>query len=173
MPELYTIGHSNRGVDDFVGLLEQHRIEALADIRRHPGSRKFPHFDREALGTVLEAHGIEYRWMESLGGRRKKEKGLLSPNLGLENQSFRNFADYMLTEEFESAARDLTELAERKRTTIMCAEALFWQCHRRLVADQLVAQGWVVKHIFGRGELRPHALTRGAEIHDGRVTYPK
>jgi uncharacterized protein (DUF488 family) len=119
----------------------------------------------------LPKSGVEYRWLESLGGRRHKQRDE-SPNLGLENQGFRNYADYMLTEEFREGMEKLLEVARRKRTAIMCAEGLFWQCHRRLVSDFLVANGVSVQHIMPTGELRPHKLTDGAVIESGKVTYP-
>lgn len=169
--QLFTIGHSNLPLDRFVELLRQHNIETLVDVRRFPGSRKWPHFNRESLATALEGAGIEYHWMEALGGRRPKAKGE-SQNLGLENESFRNYADYMLAEEFREAAKELLELAEEKRTAIMCAEAVYWRCHRRLVSDYLLASHVAVQHIFSDGKIRPHDPTPGAKIGEGKVTYP-
>ena len=166
-----TIGHSNHPLDRFLALLIQHDVEALVDIRRFPGSRKHPHFNRDNLAVALPKAGVEYCWLEDLGGRRQKQREE-SPNLGLENKGFRNYADYMLTDEFRDAVKKLLEFARNKRTAIMCAEGLFWQCHRRLVSDFLVANGVTVQHIMPTGDLRPHPLTRGAVIEDGRVTYP-
>jgi uncharacterized protein (DUF488 family) len=114
---------------------------------------------------------VEYHWLEALGGRRRKQRDE-SPNLGLENQGFRNYADYMHTDEFRAGVKELLEVARRKRTAIMCAEGLFWQCHQRLVSDFLVAKGVTVQHIMPSGELRPHRLTKRAVIEGGRVTYP-
>jgi uncharacterized protein (DUF488 family) len=168
---LFTIGHSNHPLERFLALLARHGVEALADIRRFPGSRKYPHFHRDSLAAALEQSGVEYHWLEALGGRRHKQRDE-SPNLGLENQGFRNYADYMLTDEFLVGVKKLLEVARRKRTAIMCAEGLFWQCHRRLVSDFLVASGVFVQHIMPSGELRPHKLTAGTVIEGGRVTYP-
>jgi uncharacterized protein (DUF488 family) len=170
-PAVLTIGHSNHPLDRFLALLARHGVEALADIRRFPGSRKHPHFHRDSLAAVLEESGVEYHWLEALGGRRPKQRDE-SPNLGLENQGFRNCADHMLTDEFREGVEKLLEVARQMRTAIMCAEGLFWQCHRRLVGDFLVANGVIVQHIMPDGELRPHKLTTGAVVENGRVTYP-
>jgi uncharacterized protein (DUF488 family) len=169
--KLLTIGHSNHPLDRFLALLGRHGVEALVDIRRFPGSRKHPHFNQDNLATALPGSGLEYHWLEALGGRRHKQRED-SPNLGLENQGFRNYADYMLTQEFQEGVKKLLEVARRKRTAIMCAEGLFWQCHRRLVSDSLVANEVIVQHIMPDGELRAHTLTTGAVIEGGRVTYP-
>jgi uncharacterized protein (DUF488 family) len=170
---LFTVGHSTHPLEKFLSLLAQHRIEALADIRRFPGSQKFPQFNQDDLASALQQAGIEYYWLESLGGRRgKKRDGSSMANLGLHNAGFRNYADYMLTPKFREGVETLMEIARRKRTALMCAESLFWRCHRRLDSDFLVANGVTVEHILPTGELRPHALTTGAVIEDGRVTYP-
>lgn len=168
---LFTIGHSTHPLDGFLGLLARHGIEALADIRRFPGSKKYPHFNRDHLATALPQAGVEYRWFEPLGGRRKGS-GESSRNLGLRNESFRNYADYMATPEFHEAIGSLLELAGRRRTAFMCSEGLYWRCHRRLVSVYLLAQGITVRHILPDGELRPHALTEGARIEGGEVSYP-
>jgi uncharacterized protein (DUF488 family) len=166
-----TLGHSNHSPDRFLALLAQHGVEALVDIRRFPGSRKYPHFHRDSLAAVLPKSGVEYHWLEALGGRRRKQREE-SPNLGLQNQGFRNYADYMLTDEFREGVEKLLEIARQKRTAIMCAEGLFWQCHRRLVSDFLVGNGVAVQHVLPGGVLRPHKLTSGVVIEGGRVTYP-
>ena len=170
-PAIVTIGHSNHSLEHFLTLLAQHVVEALVDIRRFPGSRKHPHFNQDNLATALPGSGLEYHWLEALGGRRHKQRED-SPNLGLENQGFRNYADYMLTEEIRKGVEELLVVARWKRTAIMCAEGLFWQCHRRLVSDFLVANGLTVQHIMPTGELRPHKLTSGAVIEGRQVTYP-
>lgn len=170
--QVFTIGHSNQQLDRFLTLLAQHRIEALVDIRRFPGSKKFPHFNQDNLETALANGGIEYRWLETLGGRRHHGKKDSSPNMGLQNAGFRNYADYMLTEEFQKGIKSLLTIAGRKRTAIMCAEAVFWRCHRRLVSDFLVANEVTVQHIMPTGDLRPHKLTAGSVIEHGSVTYP-
>jgi uncharacterized protein (DUF488 family) len=166
-----TIGHSNHPLERFLALLARHEIEALVDIRRFPGSRKHPHFNRDNFAAALQRSGVEYHWLEALGGRRHKQREE-SPNLGLENKGFRNYADYMRTDEFREGVEKLLEVARQKRTAILCAEGLFWQCHRRLVSDVLVAIGVAVQHIMPTGELRPHKLTSGAVIENGQVTYP-
>lgn len=168
---IFTIGHSTHELDRFVALLDQHEIETLVDIRRFPGSRKHPQFNQDNLATALSKAGVEYQWFEALGGRRHKKLDD-SPNLGLENQSFRNYGDYMLTAHFQDGVRRLLEIARRKRTAIMCAEGLFWRCHRRLVSDFLVANEVTVQHIMPDGELQPHKLTKGAVTKTGQVTYP-
>jgi uncharacterized protein (DUF488 family) len=170
-PAVLTIGHSNHPLERFLALLAQHQVEALVDIRRFPGSRKHPHFSQNSLAAALPKSGVEYHWLEALGGRRHKQRDE-SPNLGLENQGFRNYADYMLNEEFREAVAKLLEIARPKQTAILCAEGLFWQCHRRLGSDFLVANGVTVQHIMPSGELRPHKLTSGAVIEGGRVAYP-
>jgi uncharacterized protein (DUF488 family) len=170
-PAVLTIGHSNHSLEHFLTLLAQHEVEALVDIRRFPGSRKLPHFHRDNLAAALPQPGVEYHWLEVLGGRRHKQWDK-SPNRGLENKGFRNYADYMLSDEFRQGVEKLLEVAWQKRTAIMCAEGLFWQCHRRLVSDFLVATGVAVQHIMPSGDLRLHPLTSGVAIEGGRVTYP-
>ena len=172
-PQIYSIGHSNYSLEKLVGLLAHHQIEALVDIRRFPGSRKFPHLGQQSLAAALPDAGMEYHWLEALGGRRRSEKGgPASRNLGLRNESFRNYADYMLTDEFRQGVKKLLEIAAGKRTAIMCAEAVFWRCHRRLVSDFLLANGVTVQHIMPSGELHAHTLTSGAKVENGEVTYP-
>ena len=171
-PELFTIGHSTHSLDEFLALLAQHSIKVLADIRRFPGSRKFPHFNRENLASVLPQAGIEYHWLEALGGRRHKQTSGSSHNLGLRNESFRNYADYMPTEEFRAGVQQLLAAATGKPTAFMCSESVFWRCHRRLVSDYLLAKGIIVHHIMPSGELRPHTLTKGARVDAEEVTYP-
>lgn len=170
--ELFTIGHSTHSAEEFVALLQQHEIGLLADIRRFPGSRKYPHFNRENLEPTLQQVGIEYRWLEALGGRRNKAKEITVDNSGLRNASFKNYADYMQTPEFREAIDELLSLAATKRTAYMCSESVFWRCHRRLVSDYLLALGHAVWHIMPTGDLRPHTLTEGAHVYRGRVTYP-
>jgi uncharacterized protein (DUF488 family) len=166
-----TVGHSNHPLDRFLALLAQHKVEALVDVRRFPGSRKHPHFHRDSLTAALPKSGVEYHWLEALGGRRHQRRDD-SPNRGLGNEGFRNYANHMLTDEFRAGVGELLEVARRKRTAIMCAEGPFWRCHRRLLGDFLVANGVTVQHILPTGELRPHTLTDGAVIEGGRVTYP-
>lgn len=170
--ELFTVGHSTHPFDWFVSLLDGHGIELLADVRRFPGSRKFPHFNRDDLAASLPAAGIAYQWFEALGGRRRSRDAAPSANLGLRNESFRHYADYMATDEFRAGVRQLLESAARRRTAFMCSEGLFWRCHRRLISDYLFANGVVVRHVMPSGELRPHTLTDGARAKDGEVRYP-
>jgi uncharacterized protein (DUF488 family) len=169
---LYTIGHSTHPIDEFLGLLARHGVKLLADIRRHPGSRAYPQFGRDALSASLAEAGIEYRWIEALGGRRRKPKGHVSENAGLRNASFRSYADYMNTPEFREAVDELLSAAREKRTAYACSEAVYWRCHRRLVSDYLTANGITVQHIMPNGNLRPHVLTPGAVVESGSVRYP-
>ncbi len=171
--QIFSIGHSNRSFQEFIDLLTGFGIRAIADIRRFPGSRKFPRFNKDALGADLKDHGIQYVWFEALGGFRHSAKNTESPNRGLENPGFRNYADYMLTAQFRSALLPLLSLAGRLPTAVMCAESLYWKCHRRLLSDYLTAHGVTVIHILGHGSTRPHTLTSGAAVcEDGTVTYP-
>ena len=171
LKKIFTIGHSNHPLDRFLTLLAQHRIKAVADIRRFPGSRKHPHFNQENLAATLHEAGVDYHWIEALGGRRRKQQDE-STILGLRNEEFRNYADYMLTKEYQEGVDEFLKVAKRKRTAFMCAEGLYWQCHRRLVSDFLLANGLTVQHIMPNGELRRHTLTEGAVIESELVTYP-
>ena len=171
--ELFTIGHSNHPLERFLDLLDQHEIKTLVDIRRFPSSRTFPHFNRDKLSHELEAKGIDYTWIESLGGRRPKAKDFVSPNMGLRNDSFRNYADYMLTDEFRIGMKKLSEIAGAKRTAIMCSESVFWRCHRRLVSDFVLANGGSVQHVFPSGDSKAHSLTEEAKVQNGTLSYPE
>jgi uncharacterized protein (DUF488 family) len=168
--ELWTIGHSTRTFDELVGLLAAWRIEALADVRTVPRSRRHPQFNTDALAATLPERGIKYVHMPELGGFRKARDD--SPNMAWQNASFRGYADYMLTDEFENALDRLVELARSSRVAIMCAEAVPWRCHRSLIADVLVARGHTVHHITTASKAGAHTMTRFARISDGRVTYP-
>jgi len=167
---LFSIGHSTRTLEEFLGTLKAHGIQTLADIRAFPASRRLPHFGRESLEEMLPADGISYIWMKDLGGYRKR---LLddSPNMALRNQSFRNYADYMLTPQFEKAVGELVDAAQYTRVVYMCAERHWSQCHRMLVSDWLVAHGHRVLHIDGAGEPKPHRLMAEARLVDGQVLY--
>jgi len=167
---LYTIGHSTRALDELIGALKAHSIEVLVDIRSLPMSRRLPHFNRESLEKSLPMEGIRYIWMRSLGGRRKKIRED-SPHIAMRSPSFRNYADYMLTEEFERAATEMVSLAEESRTAYMCAERVYFQCHRMLVSDWLVAHGHEVLHIDATGPVKPHKLMLEARLIDGKVIY--
>ena len=170
MATLYTIGHSTRTIEELIEALRAQEIQTLVDIRAFPMSRRLPQFNREALEKSLPAAGIQYVWMKALGGYRKKilEE---SPHIALRNQSFRNYADYTLTPEFEQAIAELVGLAEKSRTAYMCAERMYFQCHRMIVSDWLVAHGHEVKHIDGTGPVKAHALTADGRIVDGRLIY--
>ncbi len=170
--ELFTIGHSNRSMADFLALLKEFEIWALVDIRRFPSSKKFPHFNRGNFAEELEQNDIRYSWLESLGGRRPATGKEPSPNQALETIAFRNYADYMLTQEFRLGIEDLLGTARAQRTAIMCAEKLFWSCHRRLLSDYLLAQDITAQHILDSGRLQPHRLTAEARIEGDHVLYP-
>jgi uncharacterized protein (DUF488 family) len=167
---LYTIGHSTRSIDDLVAALRAHDIQTLVDIRAFPASKRLPQFNRETLDQRLNSAGIRYVWMKSLGGYRKKILAD-SPNIALRNQSFRNYADYMLTPDFERAMADVILLANESKTAYMCAERLYFRCHRMLVSDWLVAHGHEVLHIDAAGPVKEHALTSEARFVEGRVVY--
>ena len=170
MATLYTIGHSTRSLADLVETLQAHAIQTLVDIRAFPMSRRLPQFNRESLEESLPAAGIRYVWMKALGGYRKKTLDE-SPHVSLRNQSFRNYADYMLTAEFELAMAELIALAENSRTAYMCAERLYFRCHRMLVSDWLVSHGHDVMHIGGTGPVKPHRLTPEALMINGQLIY--
>ena len=170
MAVLYTIGHSTRTIEELIAALAAHRIQTVVDIRAFPMSRRLPQFNRDSLQQTLPAAGMHYLWMKALGGYRKRilEE---SPNIALRNPSFRNYADYMLTPEFARAMDEMLALAESSRTTYMCAERLYFRCHRMLVSDWLVAHGHQVFHIDASGPVKPHTLTADARIVDGRLIY--
>jgi len=167
---LFTIGHSTRSLQELISALQAHSIQTLVDIRAFPMSRRLPHFNRESLERALLEAGITYVWMKQLGGRRKKSL-TESPNYALRNESFRNYADYMLTPEFEQAIGELLEQAARSRTAYMCAERVYFRCHRMLVSDWLVAHGHEVFHIDAEKSAKPHKLMAEARIIDGRLIY--
>lgn len=170
MATLYTIGHSTRILDELISALQAHNIKTLVDIRAFPMSRRLPQFNRDSLEQTLPAAGIRYVWMKALGGHRK---AILddSPNLALRNDSFRNYADYMLTAEFENAIAEVIRLAEAAPTAYMCAERVYFRCHRMLVSDWLVSHGHEVLHIDATGPVKPHKLTAEARIIDGKLLY--
>jgi uncharacterized protein (DUF488 family) len=167
---LYTIGHSTRSVDELIEALRAHSIATLADIRSFPVSRRLPHFNREALEKSLPPAGIQYVWMKDLGGRRKKIRDD-SPHIALRNDSFRNYADYMLTDQFQQAAGALVKMAEQSPTAYMCAERVYFHCHRMLVSDWLTAHGHQVLHIDGTGPVKQHKLLAEARVIDGELIY--
>ena len=168
---LWTVGHSTRSLEEFVSLLKVHGIERLVDIRTLPGSKRFPHFNQENLSPALEREGIEYRHMPGLGGLRKPRKD--SVNLGWRNTSFRGFADYMQSEAFEENLKTLMELAREKPSTVMCAEAVPWRCHRSLIADALLQRRVKVRHMLNGKKPKPHSLTAFARVKGRKVVYPR
>ncbi|MCT7658167.1 DUF488 domain-containing protein [Mycobacterium deserti] len=167
---IYTVGHSTRPGDEFIALLARFDIELLADIRTVPKSRHNPQFQSDQLAASLPAAGIEYRHLAGLGGLRKPVKN--SPNAGWRNMSFRGYADYMNTRQFDTALTELIALSADRVTAIMCAEAVFWRCHRALVADALLLRGIDVVHIMGAGTLTPAKLTSFAVADGLRIVYP-
>jgi uncharacterized protein (DUF488 family) len=166
---LWTIGHSTRTIDEFLDLLSSFRIGSLVDVRSFPGSRRYPHFNREILSASLTAAGVEYIHMPELGGRRKAKPDSL--NMAWRNESFRGYADYMETEAFREGIERLLELARKRRTAVMCAEAVWWRCHRSLIADYLKALGVTVTHILGEEKSEAHPYTSAAQIVNGKLSY--
>jgi uncharacterized protein (DUF488 family) len=167
---LYTIGHSTRTFDEFVELLHAHGVHAIADVRLIPRSRRVPQFNDDALKTNLPKSGIEYLPMKALGGRRRAHKD--SINTGWRNESFRGYADFTQTADFEAALDALIHVARDRPTAIMCAEAVPWRCHRSLIADAMLVRGWTVLDITGPGKPKRHALTPFAKVEGTRITYP-
>jgi uncharacterized protein (DUF488 family) len=167
---IFTIGHSTRALEEFVALLKAHEVGQLVDIRTIPRSRHNPQFNRDILPTVLRNARIGYRHMKGLGGLRHPRKDSL--NAGWRNASFRGFADYMQTAEFEMNLKKLIELTRKKQVVIMCAEAVPWRCHRSLIADALSIRDISVEHILSRTRRQPHKLTSFAEVKGERVLYP-
>jgi len=167
---IYTIGHSTRSLEEFVGLLKSNDVHAIADVRRIPKSRRHPHFADILLASELPRRGIDYLAFTSLGGRRRGHKD--SPNTGWRNESFRGYADFMQTPAFPSALHELMQQATKKPTAIMCAEAVPWRCHRSLISDALLVRGWKVLDIIGPAEPKGHQLTPFAHVNGITITYP-
>jgi uncharacterized protein (DUF488 family) len=169
--EILTIGHSTHPVERFVELLERNRVQCVVDVRTVPKSRRMPWFAGESLASLLPAAGIEYVHEKRLGGFRRPRKDTL--NTAWQVQTFRGYADHMESEDFRSAIVRLESIALDKRTTVMCAEAQWTRCHRRLISDALLVRGWTVLHVDARGATRPHALTPFAVVRDGdHIDYP-
>lgn len=169
-PLVLTIGHSTRTLDEFAALLKANGVTLVADIRTVPRSRHNPQFNKDALPGALSAAGIGYVHTAGLGGLRHARVDSL--NGGWRNASFRGFADYMQTAEFEEQLGLLMNLAQTERVVLMCAEAVPWRCHRSLIADALLLRGVRVEHILGQGARRPHVLTPWAAVHGTTITYP-
>ena len=170
-PTVWTLGHSTRPIEEFIGLLRAHQIRLLIDVRTVPRSRYNPQFNTDTLAQSLCEAGLRYRHLSELGGLRKPKKD--SINDGWRNASFRGYADYMQTEGFERALEELMTYSTDKRTAIMCAEAVPWRCHRSLIADALVIRGWDSLHIMSETKADPHQLTSFAHLEKGSLTYPK
>jgi uncharacterized protein (DUF488 family) len=165
-----TLGHGTLDADGFAALVDGAGISEVVDVRRYPGSRRLPHFGGDAMAGWLSDHGIAYRWLPSLGGRRTLTPG--SPNVGLRNEQFRAYADHMESAEFGEGVAELLELAAGHDVAVMCSESVWWRCHRRLVADHLVLlDGTEVEHLFHDGRLQPHPPTPEARVDGDRLVY--
>jgi uncharacterized protein (DUF488 family) len=166
---IWTIGHSTRTIDEFITMLRSFQIELLVDIRSFPGSRRYPHFNKEALAVSLPNDHIEYNHLVKLGGRRKALPN--SHNVGWRLAAFRGYADYMETKEFNDAIQELEILGTQKRTAYMCSEAVWWSCHRSLVSDYLKFKGWQVRHIMSVDKAEEHPYTKPAKIEGDKLKY--
>ena len=166
---IWTVGHSSRTLDDFLALLQGHGIQQVADVRRYPGSRAHPHFNPDALASALDRAGIAYLSFPELGGRRKPKPN--SVNTVWRNSAFRGYADYMETQEFREGLDRLVACAKQGRTAILCSEAVWWRCHRALIADALKASGIRVLHIMSQERAAEHPYTSAASVVNGRLHY--
>jgi uncharacterized protein (DUF488 family) len=167
---VWTVGHSTRSLDALAALVRAHGVTLIVDVRKIPRSRRHPHFDRATLPTALAAAGLDYMHRPGLGGLRRQQPG--STNRGWRNPSFRAYADYMQTDAFAEELHGLLALARGRPLAIMCAEAVWWQCHRALIADAVVAAGEPVLHILTPERAEPHVLRDFARVEAGRVSYP-
>jgi uncharacterized protein (DUF488 family) len=167
--KIWTVGHSTRPIEEFLQILQNATITAVADVRRFPGSRRYPHYNQQALSDSLMAAGIEYVWLPELGGRRQPQPN--SPNVAWRNTSFRGYADYMDTDAFEQGIDRVTALADDARVALMCSEALWWQCHRSLISDYLKIRGYCVIHLLAPTKQEEHPYTSAAQIVDGQLSY--
>lgn len=171
---VYTIGHSTRTILEFVELLESAEVEAVVDVRAIPKSTRNPDYNLDRLPGLLRERGLRHEHIAELGGRRAKSRDVApTVNALWENQSFHNYADYALSESFAFGLDRLVQLASRRRCAIMCSEAVWWRCHRRIIADHLLVQGHEVIHLTAPTQRTPAALTRGAVVEGHRVTYPR
>jgi uncharacterized protein (DUF488 family) len=166
---IFTIGHSTRSLDELVDILKVHAVRCVVDVRRFPASRRHPHFNRVELAAELAKQGIGYEWFPDLGGRRAARPD--SHNTRWRNASFRGYADYMETVAFRNAIERVETIAAGRSVAIMCAESLWWRCHRSLIADYLTASGTAVSHIVDARKTEPHRYTEPARIVDGRLSY--
>jgi uncharacterized protein (DUF488 family) len=167
---LYSIGHSTHPIERFLSLLIEHEIVALADVRSYPGSKRWPHFKQSELQNSLSEKGIAYYWFRGLGGRRQPSKET-SPHSAWKISAFRSYADYADTAEFNVGLEELVSLASKSRTAYMCAEGLWWRCHRRIISDHLVVRGIPVLHIMPDGKLVGHELATFASVRSGKILY--
>lgn len=171
---VWTIGHSNRSADDFLALLTENSTDAVVDVRKLPGSTKHPQFNADALAHSLATQHISFSWAAGLAGRRPVSRDVaFEVNAWWDNRSFHNYADHALSDDFGAALTRLRDEARRHRTAIMCAEAVWWRCHRRIIADHLLARGERVVHILGAGHTAEATLSAGAVVRDGAVSYPR
>ncbi len=166
---IWTIGHSTRTLEQFIGLLQSFAIKRLVDVRHYPGSRKYPHFNKGVLDQSLSGVHIHYKHIESLGGRRKAKEN--SGNTAWRHPAFRGYADYMQTEPFQQGMTQLEQLASKNRTAYMCSEAVWWRCHRSMISDLLKVKGWNVYHIMDIGKAKEHPFTAPARVVNGQLTY--
>lgn len=169
MMKIWTIGHSTRSGEEFTQILKAHEIEVLVDVRTYPGSRRYPQFNRDTLGEALREKGIEYKHKANLGGRRTPKPD--SHNTAWRNAQFRGYADYMESDEFKNGVRELLELAASARVAVTCAEAVWWRCHRSLIADYLKAEGHEVVHIIDEKKSEEHPFTSAARAINGKLSY--
>ena len=167
--EVWTIGHSTRSIEQFIGLLKAFDIGLLADVRHYPGSRKFPHFNMDVLEVALKQNDLDYVHLPGLGGRRRPLKD--SVNTAWRHAAFRGYADHMATSEFKQSLEQLERLASKQRTAYMCSEAVWWSCHRSLISDVLKSKQWKVWHIMDAGKATEHPYTKPARIVDGVLRY--
>lgn len=166
---IYTIGHSTRTFEEFLVMLRSFEIEKVADVRSYPGSRKYPQFNKETLAVTLPEHGIKYAHIRELGGRRKVDKD--SQNTVWRHPAFRGYADYMKTPQFEAGVKELERMAIANKVAFMCSEAVWWRCHRSMVADYLKVEGWLVLHIMAAGKAEEHPFTSPAKEINGKLVY--
>ncbi len=171
MKTIWTIGHSTRTSEEFLHLLKSFEIELLVDVRHYPGSRKFPQYNKDSMASTLPENGFEYKHIVELGGRRKVDPD--SKNDAWRLDSFRGYADYMETEDFKTALKELESLASEKRTAIMCAEAVWWSCHRSMISDALKVKEWQILHIMSEKVAVEHPYTSPAKVVDGKLDYSK
>ena len=169
MRTFWTIGHSTRTLEEFLGLLAEYNVQTVVDVRHFPGSRRYPQFGKANLAASLNGGGIDYVHLVELGGRRRPQKE--SINTAWRKEAFRGYADYMATAEFQRGIQELEGVGIRRRVAIMCAEALWWRCHRALISDYLKIAGYTVCHILGPGKMQEHPLTSAARVIGGKLSY--